>query len=103
MAWSGRRWPIDGIGTPRRHIGRDARTGESPIATPIGVTIPRSPPMSPTTSVLDAPTHESALPRATFGALPLVCENCGAGFDPEPSAICLTCLGPLVPSYDPAR
>ena len=62
--------------------------------------------MSPTTSVLDAPareSRESPRPRATFGALPLVCDNCGACFDPEPSAVCLTCLGPLVPRYDPAR
>ena len=61
--------------------------------------------MSPT-SVLDAPAHEareSPRPRARFGELPLVCENCGASFDPEPSAICLTCLGPLVPRYDPTR
>ena len=58
--------------------------------------------MSPT-SLLDSPKHESPPARALFGALPLVCENCGARFEPEPSAICLTCLGPLVPEYDPAR
>jgi threonine synthase len=58
--------------------------------------------MSPT-SLLDSPTHESPPARGLFGALPLVCENCGARFEPEPSAICLTCLGPLVPEYDPAR
>jgi len=39
----------------------------------------------------------------TFSALPLVCHNCGARFEPDPSAICLTCLGPLVPEYDDQR
>ena len=38
-----------------------------------------------------------------FSALPLICSNCGTRFDPEPSAICLGCLGPLVPEYDPRR
>jgi threonine synthase len=56
-----------------------------------------------TTSLL-APTalHATDGPVG-FSALSLVCENCGARFDPEPSAICLTCLGPLVPVYDPSR
>lgn len=58
--------------------------------------------MSPT-SALDAPAHRQQGGRATFGALPLVCDNCGARFEPEPSAICLTCLGPLRPAYDPTR
>ena len=38
-----------------------------------------------------------------FSALPLGCSNCGARFDAEPSAICLHCLGPLVPEYDATR
>jgi threonine synthase len=56
-----------------------------------------------TTSLLDAPATASPLSHTPFGALPLVCENCGARFEPEPTAICLTCLGPLVPEYDPSR
>ena len=55
------------------------------------------------TSLLDASPHAAATHPASFSALPLACENCGARFAPEPSAICLTCLGPLVPVYDPAR
>jgi threonine synthase len=56
------------------------------------------------TASLLAPTSEwTNDERATFTALPLACENCGARFDADPSAICLTCLGPLVPVYDPAR
>jgi len=54
------------------------------------------------TASLLAPTDQTDRPAA-FSALSLVCENCGARFDPEPSAICLTCLGPLVPEYDPNR
>lgn len=46
--------------------------------------------------------HATRLPAA-FSALPLVCYNCGAQFEPEPSAVCLTCLGPLVPEYDANR
>lgn len=46
--------------------------------------------------------HATRLPAA-FSALPLVCHNCGAQFEPEPSAVCLTCLGPLVPEYDANR
>jgi len=56
------------------------------------------------TASLLASTGQHATDRpAGFTALSLVCENCGARFDPEPSAICLTCLGPLVPVYDPDR
>jgi threonine synthase len=54
------------------------------------------------TSFLDAP-HAPIATHASFGALPLACENCGAQFEPEPSAVCLTCLGPLVPRYDTSR
>ena len=35
--------------------------------------------------------------------LPLVCTHCGARFDPDPTAICLQCLGPLVPEYAATR
>ena len=52
-----------------------------------------------TTSVLDRPTA-TVEARLAFTALPLICAACGARFDPEPSAICLDCLGPLVPEYD---
>ena len=55
-----------------------------------------------TTSVLDYPTPDVEAAPA-FTALPLICTACGARFDPEPSAICLDCLGPLVPEYDPTR
>ena len=51
---------------------------------------------------LDQPQSEQHR-GAPFAALPLVCENCGSRFEPEPTAICLTCLGPLVPAYDPTR
>jgi len=54
------------------------------------------------TASLLGPTGEET-GHARCAALSLVCENCGAQFDPEPSAICLTCLGPLVPVYDPNR
>jgi len=56
-----------------------------------------------TASVLDV---AGVVPRdrhASFSARPLVCENCGARFEPDPSAICLHCLGPLVPEYDAER
>jgi threonine synthase len=55
-----------------------------------------------TASLLDLPTDRPAAP-VTWSALPLACSTCGAQFDPEPSAICLNCLGPLVPEYDPSR
>ena len=56
------------------------------------------------TATLLAPASGRTTDRhPTFRALPLICENCGARFDAGPSAICLTCLGPLVPEYDPTR
>ena len=55
-----------------------------------------------TASLLDT-TPASRPARADFDVLPLVCSNCGTRFDPEPSAICLNCLGPLVPEYDTQR
>ena len=55
-----------------------------------------------TASLLDVTTHRPA-PIAPWSALPLICTACGARFEPDPSAICLTCLGPLVPDYDPDR
>jgi len=42
-------------------------------------------------------------PPASWTALPLICTACGTRFDPDPSAICLNCLGPLVPEYDASR
>jgi threonine synthase len=56
-----------------------------------------------TASLLPATGDPATDHRAGFTALPLICEHCGARFDPDPSAICLTCLGPLVPEYDPHR
>jgi threonine synthase len=50
-----------------------------------------------------APTVAPSPASGTPAALPLVCTNCGAQVDPGPSAICLDCLGPLVPRYDVAR
>jgi threonine synthase len=35
--------------------------------------------------------------------LPLRCRHCGATYDPQPSAICADCLGPLAPVYGPHR
>ena len=55
-----------------------------------------------TASLRDVTTDRPATP-VTWSALPLACTTCGAPFDPEPSAICLNCLGPLVPEYDPSR
>jgi threonine synthase len=55
-----------------------------------------------TASLLDA-NSQSTTESATLRALPLVCEACGARFDADPTAICLTCLGPLVPEYDASR
>ncbi|HUQ81033.1 MAG TPA: threonine synthase [Gemmatimonadaceae bacterium] len=54
-------------------------------------------------SFIDIDTAASSAPTATFDALPLLCANCATRFDAEPSAICLNCLGPLVPEYDPNR
>ena len=51
---------------------------------------------------ISTPTTRSAS-RDGVTPLPLICTNCGARFDPDPSAICLSCLGPLVPEYDPTR
>lgn len=45
--------------------------------------------------------HETHPP--SVAVLPLVCTSCGAGFEPHPGAVCRECLGPLVPSYNPAR
>ena len=53
-----------------------------------------------TVSLLDR-AHADA--RGTATALPLICTTCGARFEPEPSAICLHCLGPLVPEYNATR
>jgi threonine synthase len=55
-----------------------------------------------TTSLLDASRQPTAH-AAPLRALPLVCEACGARFDADATAICLTCLGPLVPEYDANR
>jgi threonine synthase len=55
-----------------------------------------------TRSLLDI-TPSARPARADFAVLPLLCSNCGTRFEPEPSAICLDCLGPLVPEYDPRR
>ena len=56
-----------------------------------------------TASLLAPASERTADQRPLFTARPLICENCGERFDAEPSAICLTCLGPLVPEYDPSR
>ena len=56
-----------------------------------------------TASLLASTDQHATDGQVGFTALPLVCENCGARFDPEPTAICLTCLGPLVPAYDASR
>ena len=56
-----------------------------------------------TATLLDpaSPGHPAVTARCA--ALPLICTACGARFDPEPSAICQDCLGPLVPEYAPGR
>jgi threonine synthase len=57
-----------------------------------------------TASLFDVQSGNSVVsdtPRVR--ALPLRCENCGATFEAGPNAICLTCLGPLAPEYDPTR
>jgi threonine synthase len=56
-----------------------------------------------TASLFEASSLPSPATPPPFDALPLICSNCGARFEPEPSAICLSCLGPLVPEYDPRR
>jgi len=56
-----------------------------------------------TASLFDVASPASHASPATVAALPLICTNCGTRFDPEPSAICLDCLGPLVPEYDASR
>jgi threonine synthase len=58
-----------------------------------------------TAPVLDTPRSSPAATAThdTITALPLVCTHCGARFQPEPSAICLDCLGALVPAYDATR
>jgi threonine synthase len=55
-----------------------------------------------TASVLDRALPARA-PAVGFSALPLICSVCNTRFDPDPSAICLNCLGPLVPEYDATR
>jgi threonine synthase len=55
------------------------------------------------------PLHETVVARPAsptpppFAARPLRCRNCGAEHAPAPVAICEHCLGPLDPTYDPAR
>ena len=56
-----------------------------------------------TATLLDPASSDRPAATARCGALPLLCTACGARFDPEPSAICLDCLGPLVPEYEPSR
>jgi threonine synthase len=56
-----------------------------------------------TASLLDTARPVASTAGAGCTALPLVCSACGSRFDPDPSAICLECLGPLVPEYDPTR
>ena len=56
-----------------------------------------------TASLLAPASERTTDQRPLFSARPLICENCGARFDAEPSAICLTCLGPVVPEYHPTR
>jgi len=54
-------------------------------------------------TVLDGVESYTRRPQSACTALPLVCSNCESRFDAEPSAICLQCLGPLVPEYDATR
>jgi hypothetical protein len=55
-----------------------------------------------TASLFDArPASDSS--SAAVAALTLICSNFCTRFDPEPSAICLDCLGPLVPEYYATR
>jgi len=54
-------------------------------------------------TVLDGVESSTRRPQSACTALPLVCSNCESRFDAEPSAICLQCLGPLVPEYDATR
>src|SRR5258708_2062189 len=55
------------------------------------------------------PLHETVVARPAsptpppLAARPLRCRNCGAEHAPAPVAICEHCLGPLDPTYDPAR
>jgi threonine synthase len=44
-----------------------------------------------------------AAPRTGPRLAPLACRLCGAPADPSPVAVCEHCLGPLEPTYDPAR
>ncbi len=102
-------WPVRSRGTAQAPAVAPPRPHSSPTPSP-----PREPSVapdriiprwsSPMTASLLAPTGQHGTDHAAaFTALSLVCDNCGARFDPEPSAICLTCLGPLVPVYDPNR
>jgi threonine synthase len=55
------------------------------------------------------PLHETVVARPAsptpppLTARPLRCRNCGSEHAPAPVAICEHCLGPLDPTYDPAR
>ena len=57
--------------------------------------------MTATTLDIAGPSARGTAP--IVAALPLICSNCGSRFDAEPTAICLQCLGPLVPEYDATR
>jgi threonine synthase len=56
-----------------------------------------------TTTTLDIPGPSARSTAPIVAALPLICSNCGSRFDAEPTAVCLQCLGPLVPEYDVTR
>ena len=56
-----------------------------------------------TTTTLDIAGPSARGTAPIVAALPLICSNCGSRFDAEPTAICLKCLGPLVPYYDATR
>jgi threonine synthase len=56
-----------------------------------------------TTTTLDIAGPSARGTAPIVAALPLICSNCGSRFDAEPTAICLQCLGPLVPEYDAGR
>jgi threonine synthase len=56
-----------------------------------------------TTTALDIAEPSARGTAPVVAALPLLCSNCGSRFDAEPTAICLQCLGPLVPEYDVTR
>lgn len=62
------------------------------------MTAPTRQPVSAAERPNDSPGFASAP-----AARPLHCSHCGAEFEPGPTAICLDCLGPLVPDYDAQR